>query len=104
MSEETIDIMLDLQVTDESVSKLRQIEGLAGRTLGLFRRLGLPENIDNAITKLQRIIFTMRMLTVAAQAVQAALIPGAGWLKLARAAVSVGTVAVSAYDLTRGDL
>lgn len=65
MSEQVeIDYLLTVNVEDAS-SNLKRIERLAFQVLGLFRRLGLPEEIDQGIMKIQRMIQIIRQLQVA---------------------------------------
>jgi hypothetical protein len=65
-------------------------------------RLGLPENIDQAIMKVERLVMTIRLLHTAMIALEAASGP-IGW---ALAIVAGGTALLSmgdlVYDYTRG--
>ena len=72
MSEETVTFNLDLDVSRAS-SNIRQLETLLFRTLGLLKRLGLPEEIEAAISKMQRLIMVIRLAHTALIAFQAAL-------------------------------
>lgn len=53
---------------EDAVTNVSKLERLIFRVLNLFRRFGLPEPIDKAITKIQQLIMTMRMLQVATAA------------------------------------
>jgi len=46
-------------------SELKEIEYIFYRVSSIMRRMGLPEDIDRAITQLQKAILTVRMLTTA---------------------------------------
>lgn len=89
------DITYNLRVdTTKTARDLLKVQTLLYGTLGILHRLGLPEPIDAAIIKIQRLISTLNMLRMSLIAVEAAAGP-VGW---AMAGISVaGTV------LTIGD-
>lgn len=94
LSEETVTFNLELNV-EKAFSNARRLETLLYRTLGLLRRLGLPENIEQGIYRLQRMVMTIRLAHTALIALQAASGP-IGW---AFAGVGVATAAFSASEL-----
>ena len=72
MSEDqTITWVLELD-TSKLVDHSREMERVLFRALALAQRLGLPEDIDAAITKIQRLVMTVRLLHGALLAVEAA--------------------------------
>lgn len=101
MSEETVIFNLELNV-EQALDNARRLEILLYRSLALLGRLGLPENIDQAIAKVQRLVMTIRLLHTAAIALEAASGP-IGW---ALALVGVASALLSTgdliYDVTRG--
>ena len=99
--EETVTFNLDL-IVDKAIDNARRLETLLFRTLGLLGRLGLPENIDQAIAKVQRLIMTIRLLHTAMIALQTAAGP-IGWALAAIGIISAAlTFGDMAYDYTRG--
>jgi hypothetical protein len=105
MSEQVeVDYILTVNV-EQAVSDVRQVEAVLMRTFSLMRRAGLPENVEQAIMKLQRLITTIRMVQQALLLVQAAMIPGAGIVAQVMAVVGVTStafVAADTYDYVRG--
>lgn len=99
---ESVIIDLECRISEMTVSEIRKLELLAYRAIGLLRRMGLPENIDEGIAKLQRLIMTIRLTHSALIALEAALIPGAGVLKLVGAGLTMAVAGVTAYDTVRG--
>lgn len=105
MSEDHV-VSFSLEVNvEEALTNIRRAQTLIYRTLGLMRRLGMPEDLNAAMITMQKLITVMNQLRLAAIALQAASGP-IGW---ALAAVSIGTTAVtmmdfgnSVYDQTRG--
>lgn len=89
---------LDVRVSEMTMSELRKFETIAYRTISLLRRMGLPEEVDAAVMKLQRLVMTIRLAQTALIALQAAMLPGAGWLQAGMAAVTIGGAAFSASD------
>jgi len=94
--EETVTLNLELNV-EQTMSELRKVELLAYRSLGLLKRLGLPEDIEQGIEKLQRLIMTIRLAHTAIMAFQAVLLAGTpiGW---GLAIVAGASAAFSAGD------
>jgi hypothetical protein len=101
VSEETVTFNLELNV-EQAIDNARRLELLLYRSIALLGRLGLPENIDQAISKVQRLIMTIRLLHTAMIALEAASGP-IGW---ALALVGVASALLSTgdliYDVTRG--
>lgn len=87
------------------MTELRRVQTLLYRTLGLIRRLGLPEDMEQAVVLVQRLISAMNQLRLAAIALQVASGP-IGWALAAVSAVSAVWTGVewadSAYDQMRG--
>jgi len=71
MSTEDIEYLLTVNISD-AVSQLRQAEAVLMRTLSLVRRISGDENLNNAITMLQRMITIARSLQYALIAIQSA--------------------------------
>ncbi len=95
MAESTeIEYLLTVDV-EKCSTQIRQMEALLYRTIGLIRRLGLPEDIENAITRIQRLIMTVRIAHAAMIALHAASGP-VGW---ALAGVGIVSAAWTAYDV-----
>jgi len=105
MSEQVeVDFLLTVNV-EQAVSEVRQVEAVLMRTFSLMRRAGLPENVEQAVMKLQRLIMTVRMAQQALMLIQTAMIPGAGLIAQIMAIVGVTStafVAADTYDYIRG--
>jgi len=94
MSEETVTFNLELN-TEPAINNVRRLETLVYRTLGLMRRLGLPEDISQAIYKVQRLIMVLRL----AHTAMIALSLASGPIGYALAAVGIASAAVSFSDM-----
>jgi len=70
VSVEEVRFDLDLNIT-KITSNIQKIEGILIRTITLLRKLGLPEEFDAAIIKIQRLITTVRLLHAALIAMSA---------------------------------
>jgi hypothetical protein len=57
----TTTLTRDLPKTQETLKTFNQLERVTLRYLAISRRMGLPDDVDNAITKLMQIISTIRM-------------------------------------------
>jgi len=88
MSEETVTFNLEINV-EKAASAIRQVEGLTFRTLGYLQRLGLPENINQAIRLVQRLTMAIRLLHSAIIALEVASGP-IGWWRVGLALVGAG--------------
>lgn len=101
MSEETVTFNLELNV-EQTLGQVRQLETLLYRSLSLMRRLGLPEEVSQAIYVIQRLVMSIRLLHTAMIMLESASGP-IGWglalISAATAAVSLGDVY---YDGMRG--
>jgi hypothetical protein len=93
MSEETVTFNLELNVEPVEDS-FRRVESLLFRTLGLLRRISGNENVDKAISAIQRLVGIIRLAHSAWIAFQAATGP-IGW---AFAIVAGLSAAASASD------
>lgn len=95
MSEDhTVSFSLEINV-EPAHQSLRVLQMVLFRLLGVFRRLGLPDNIDAGIAKMQRFIAVMNQARLAAIAFQTASGP-MGW---AMAGIGIATTAFSMADL-----
>ncbi len=92
--EETVTFNLELNV-EQCIDNIRQIEALLYRTMGLLHRLNLPDDIEQGIARLQRLIMTIRLTHTALIALEAASGP-LGW---ALAGVGIVSAAWTAYDV-----
>jgi len=100
---EVIPVKVEIQIeTTKMITQLEKVQVLLYGTLGILRRLGLPEEVDSAILKIQRIIAALNMLRLALYAVEMASGP-VGW---AMAGVGIAGTVLSTgdlmYDLGRG--
>ncbi|MFA5365197.1 MAG: hypothetical protein WC325_08470 [Candidatus Bathyarchaeia archaeon] len=93
-------IQYSLSLNTELAHKdIRQLETVLMRTLNYVQMFtGGDPNITKAINLAQAAITTYRTLEMAIRAAQAALIPGAGLIKLAYAATSFIAVGMSGYS------
>ena len=99
MSEqESVIFNLEVQLSELSMSELRKLELLAYRVIGLLRRMGLPENIDAGIAKLQQFIMIVRLAHTTIVAFQRASGP-IGW---AMALTSLAATSITVADTMRG--
>ncbi len=96
MSREQEDVTFALEVdVSKTMAEIRRLEILLFRTLSLIRRLGLPEDIEQGIVRIQRLIMAARLAHAALIAMQAAAGP-IGW---ALAGVGIVSAAWTAYDV-----
>jgi len=99
MSEDTT-VSFSLEINVKPVEEnIRRLQTVLYRTLGIARRLGLPDEVNKQIVAIQRVIALLNQMRLALIAVQAAMLPGAGWIALLLAATAVGTSAVSVGDM-----
>jgi hypothetical protein len=94
--QETVIFNLEVQVSELTKSNLRELEMVAYRAIGLFRRMGIPENIDQGIAKLQHFIMIIRLAHTAIVAMNAATAMNP--LSVFAAALSFGTLAFATTD------
>lgn len=88
-------VSFSLQINvDDTLEQARKLQTVLYRGLGLMRRLGLPEEIDSAIAKVQRLISILNMLRLTMIAVHVAAGP-IGW---ALALIGVATFALDFGD------
>jgi hypothetical protein len=106
--EETVTFNLELNV-EPALNSMRQIEGLTFRTLGYMKRLGLPENVNQAIDTIQNVTMTLRLLHSAIIAIELASGP-IGWWRAGLAIAGTGLALASTineidstYDAQRGN-
>jgi len=92
--EHLVTFNLELNV-EQTYAEIRRLQTLLFRTVGLLRRLGLPEEIDRALAIIQRTIMAARLLYTSLLALEAASGP-LGW---ALAIVGVTSAAVSVADV-----
>lgn len=107
MSAEDHTVSFSFEINLEpAMENLRQYQTLLYQTMALARRFGLPEDIDSAISKMQRMIMIANQLRLTIIALEAASGP-VGW---ALAGVGLLTTAVTTgefigdviYDVDRG--
>lgn len=84
-----------LERAPEQLSNFRELEGLALRYLAITHKLGLPENAQQVINTLSRLIVLMRMTQRSIHALEIAAGP-IGWLY---ALASVATTAFAVGDV-----
>jgi hypothetical protein len=99
---EEINYVLNLQLGDVSYSDLRKIEMSMMRIGEDLRRIFGDSDISNIIKSMERVINLTRQAQVMINAVELALIPGAGWVAGLYAATSVVGFGFSAYDSIQG--
>jgi len=93
------DVTFNLEINAEGgIDPIRRIEAIAYRTLALVRRLGLPENVSQAIMYVQRFIMVTRLLHSALNLLLASSGP-LGWLSMIQGALGVASAAASFNDL-----
>jgi hypothetical protein len=99
MSQEEENVTFNLELrTERAVDPIRQVESIAYRTLALVRRLGLPENVNQAISYVQRFVGVIRLLHSSLNMLMASAGP-LGWLMMIQGALGVATAAASFSDL-----
>ena len=98
---EAVDFLLTVN-TELVASELQKIETMLVRLSNYIQRLSGNKNLDALMVKIQQTINYVRALQVALSAVEAALIPGAGWVKAAFSGFAIANAAFVAYDMTRG--
>jgi hypothetical protein len=98
--EETVTFNLELNV-DSVIDNARRLEALLFRTLGLIIRICGDENIDAAISKIQRFVMVVRLAHGAWLAFQAASGP-IGWAWAIVAGLSAAATA-SDFMLSIGE-
>ena len=99
MSSEEVSFTFQLTV-DEAVTELRRIQTVAYQYLALARRLGLPDEIDAQVVKVQRLIMLLNSARLAAIALHAASGP-VGW---ALAGVGLVATGLTAYEMAEYEL
>lgn len=92
--DETVSFSLEVNV-EPAYQDFRRLETIVTRCLGLMRRIGLPENIDEGIRKIQSIISYLNTLRLTAAAAQAATGP----IGMAMFGITMATTVASTYDL-----
>ena len=104
LSEESVTFNLELNV-EPALGSLRQVEGLATRTLGYMQRLGLPEDVNKAIQVVQRLTLVVRLAHSALIALQLAEGPTGWWragLAIVGTVFATASFVESSYDYDRG--
>ena len=64
------------------MEELRRVQTALFRTIRIFSRMGLPEDIDRGIETVQRLISTLNQLRLTMIALEAASGPSGWWLAL----------------------
>ena len=103
MSEETVTFNLELNV-EQANNSTRQVELIVYRVFGLWNRLcrifGVPDDSPILIItqRIQQLTMLIRQMHTAAILAEAALVPGAGVVKIAMAGIGIAGAALSATD------
>lgn len=97
------DVSFTLQLTvDEAVTELRRLQSAAFQTIALLRKMGLPEDFDEAAQKIQMIISLLNQARLAAIALNAASGP-TGWVLAGVGLAATGIQAIETIEYaTRG--
>ncbi len=99
MSVEDHQISFSLEINvQKAVDDLRRVQTILYRTLGLLQRMGLPENIDNAVWKLRTMIRIANQARLALRALQAARMATGDPLAWAMFGLSVAELGFSTVD------
>jgi len=96
--DETVSFSLEVNV-EKAFQNIRRLQTVLYRSISLARRLGLPEDIEEGIVRVQSLIAYLNALRLALIAVHMASGP-IGW---ALAGIGIAGVAVSTYEMTQID-
>ena len=99
MSAETVSFSLEVNI-EEALTSLRKLQTILYRTLAIIRRLGLPEDVNDAVMKIQMLIAIANQLRLAFIALSVASGP-LGW---ALAGVGVAASFVAAGSFFEGEM
>jgi hypothetical protein len=88
----------DLPRTQSTLDSFKQLERVTIRCLALTRRMGLPDDVNNAITTLMRLISIIRMVQISINMMQMATGP----FGFIMGAAGLMTAAYSATDVFAG--
>ena len=104
MSEEyVISYLLDIKISPQTQRTIDIAELTLMRTLSLLRRMGLPENIDNAVNSLQRIAITARVAYSTLMILQSSLMATPlGWVLFGVGAVGMAITAADTMNQIQG--
>ena len=92
--DQTVSFSLEVNV-EHAETELRRLQTVLYRSLGLLGRMGLPENINELISYVQRVIAVVNQLRLAVLALQAASGP-IGW---ALAGIGLATSWMVTHDM-----
>lgn len=93
-------VSFSIQTNVEDVyPRIRKVQMILFRTLGLMRRMGLPPRLDQAIAGLQRFIAMVNQARLALVAFQAVRMAAGDPLAWATFGVAAGTAAFSVFDM-----
>ena len=94
-------VSFSLQVNiEDAYEEIRRLQTVLYRIMGLLRRMGLPEEIDEAIAKIQRLITILNTLRLTIAALHAAAGP-IGWLLAGVSMITTGAT-ISEYIMEMG--
>ena len=100
MSVEDHQISFSLEINvEKAYQDVRRVQTILYRVAGLMRRMGLSENVDAAMAKLQQIQRMVNSLRLAYAALQAARMAAGDPIAWAMAGVAIATTAFDAGDL-----
>jgi hypothetical protein len=102
MSSEDHVVSFSLEVNvEKAYEDIRRVQALLYRMLALIRRMGLPEDVEKAITRIQRLIAILNTLRLTLLALEAASGP-IGWalfgVGMLGTIVSVGDLAEEVHS------
>jgi hypothetical protein len=86
-----------------STNEFRQLERLALRYLVLARRLGLPPEIDNAVTKISQMIVTIEMARKSLMLLNASMYTNPVTGAIAVAGLALATLSASDFMMGIGE-
>jgi len=98
-SDETVSFSLEVNV-EKAYENVRKLQTVIFRVMGLMRRMGLSEDIDAAINKIQTAITLLNQYRLTLAAAQAASGP-LGWALLG---ISVATTMYTSVEFMESEL
>jgi hypothetical protein len=96
-----VDYILNLKLGDLNVSDVRKIEMSMVRIASDLNRIFPNSPISKIAEDIERVIMLARQAQTALIGLEAALVPGAGWIQMLTAATMATSLGISAYDTVR---